>query len=579
MTGFLRILPLIVVALLFLSICGNKAAADPVHPLAPPDTSSPRATLSTFLNTVNEAVAAYKAGDEDQAVSLAERASRCLNLEEEPPALHYVVGLTSALYLKEVLDRIEIPPYEEIPDAEAIRKGKLKGWTIPYTEITIASVHSEASGPRFLFSAETVKKAQAFYDKVKQLPYRPDSGHGALIAELETSGSLILGHKFLNRLPGWAKTEIYGEAVWQWLGLILYSFVYAVVVLLVYKWSGKAEGDRTKTTGWAAAHALRGLILPLAFIIFASFGLWFLVYGLRFLNLDAYVPIAFAFLVISYAGWIWLIGAVLNRLADILAAVGGFARGGLDDQVIRLGFTLLTMIVLGVMAVDLGARLGLPTYSLVTGLGIGGIAVALAGREALSNIIGTVMIILDRPFRLGDYIDLQDGERGAVAEVGLRSTRIRTRDDILVSIPNSVIANSKMINESAPVARSRIRIKVGVGYDSDLTQVEHVLLDVAEKNERVLSEPSPRIRFRSFGDSSLEFELLCWIALPAQRGRTTHELNWAIKEEFERRSIEIPFPQRDIHIRSEKSIVDPDSFRQYSRSPQSALTEGKEEPE
>ena len=221
-----------------------------------------------------------------------------------------------------------------------------------------------------------------------------------------------------------------------------------------------------------------------------------------------------------------------------------------DDQLIRLGFDVVTAIVVGVMMVSLGARLGLPTYSLITGLGIGGLAVALAGREALSNIIGTVMIILDRPFKLGDYINLTGSERGEVVRVGLRSTRIRTRDDILISIPNSVIANAKMVNESAPLSMSRIRIKLGVAYGSDLRKVEHILLTVAQRNETVLPEPAPRVRFRSFGDSSLEFDLLCWIDLPEQRGRTIHELNWAVKEEFEKEGIEIPFPQRDVHIRT-----------------------------
>ncbi|MCL4552776.1 MAG: mechanosensitive ion channel, partial [Candidatus Marsarchaeota archaeon] len=105
-------------------------------------------------------------------------------------------------------------------------------------------------------------------------------------------------------------------------------------------------------------------------------------------------------------------------------------------------------------------------------------------------IIGTIMIVLDRPFKLGDYINLADGERGEVAEVGLRSTRIRTRDDILISIPNSVIANAKMINESAPISMSRIRIKVGVAYGSDLKRVEEILLTIAEQNETVSPENS-----------------------------------------------------------------------------------------
>jgi MscS family membrane protein len=204
------------------------------------------------------------------------------------------------------------------------------------------------------------------------------------------------------------------------------------------------------------------------------------------------------------------------------------------------------------IALDLGARLGLPTYSLVTGLGIGGLAVALAGREALSNIIGTIMIILDRPFKLGDYILLSDGERGKVTQVGLRSTRIRTRDDILISIPNSVIANAKMINESAPISMSRIRIKVGIAYGSDVEKAEHLLVSIAKKNATVLPDPVPRVRFRSFGDSTLNLELLCWIDLPQQRGRTIHELNKAINKVFQDQGIQIPFPQRDVYLHMDK---------------------------
>lgn len=240
-----------------------------------------------------------------------------------------------------------------------------------------------------------------------------------------------------------------------------------------------------------------------------------MVYGLRFLNVDVYLPIAIGVLLISYGGRIWLIGALLNRIAAIFVFVDGIARGGVDDQVVHLGFTAITVIIISLMIINLGARLGLPTYSLITGLGIGGLAVALAGREALSNVIGTIMIILDRPFKLGDYIVLSGGERGEVTELGLRSTRIRTRDDVLISIPNSVIANAKMINESAPV-------------------------------------PMSRIRFRSFGDSALDLELLCWIDPPELKGRAVHELSWAIHEDFQKQGIEMPFPQRDVHIRTDK---------------------------
>ncbi len=538
--------------LLFLCICGSAGqAAQDVRPLAPPDTSSPRATLKTFLDNTNNALQAYRTGHKQEATTLAQRAARCLNLEKEPQALRYVMGFYSCLYLKEILDRIEIPAEDEIPDAKTVRAENISSWVIPYTEITIGLVKDGSSVDRFLFTSDTVRNAEHYYEKVKNLPYRPDTGGGALLEQFRTSGSLIVSKRLVDSFPGWAKAEIDGQAVWQWVGLVLYFLVGLGGIFLIYRWSARSLAILERKLGSSLQHTVGGLILPIMFICFAAIGLWFIVSGLRFLNTEVYLPIAFFFLVVSYLGWIWLIGAVFNRISGIVVSVGGFVPEGMDAQLIRLGFQIVTVVIVGLMTINLGARLGLPTYSLITGLGIGGIAVALAGREALSNIIGTFMIILDRPFKLGDYIVL-DGERGEVAQVGIRSTRIRTRDDILISIPNATIANAKMINESAPVSMSRIRIKLGIAYDSDLKKVERVLLGIAEQNKAVLPDPAPRVRFRSFGDSALELELLCWIDEPRLKGRAVHELSWAIKEKFQKEGIGIPFPQRDVHISTDK---------------------------
>ena len=143
-------------------------------------------------------------------------------------------------------------------------------------------------------------------------------------------------------------------------------------------------------------------------------------YGLRFFNVDVYLPIAFAFLSVLYIGILWLIGSILNRIAAAVIAMGGFIRGSIDTQLIRFSFQLLTFFIIGLTLLSLGASLGIPTYSMVTGLGIGGIAIALAGQQALSNLIGTVIILLDRPFKIGDYIVLGNGIQGSVSEIGLR---------------------------------------------------------------------------------------------------------------------------------------------------------------
>ncbi len=181
--------------------------------------------------------------------------------------------------------------------------------------------------------------------------------------------------------------------------------------------------------------------------------------------------------------------------------------------------------------------------------GIIGIAVGFAAKDTLANLFAGVFILADAPYKVGDFINLE-GQRGKVIKIGLRSTRILTRDDIEITIPNSTIANSKIINESGgPSTKHRVRIPIGVAYGSDIDRVRSVLQEVAENNENVCRTPEPRVRFRSFGNSSLDFEILCWIEDPATRGLTLDSLNTSIYKALAKAGIEIPFPQRDLHIK------------------------------
>jgi small-conductance mechanosensitive channel len=187
---------------------------------------------------------------------------------------------------------------------------------------------------------------------------------------------------------------------------------------------------------------------------------------------------------------------------------------------------------------------------LVASAGIVGLALSFAAQDTLSNLFAGVAIMTDRPYVLGDYIILDSGERGAVTHIGLRSTRLLTRDDVEVSIPNSVMGAAKIVNEASGVPRRyRIRIKVGTAYGSDIDHVMQVLLDIGKGHPKVRERPEPRVRFRAFGDSSLDFELLCWIERPADRGLVTHEINCEVYRRFAEEGIAIPFPQRDLYIK------------------------------
>lgn len=183
--------------------------------------------------------------------------------------------------------------------------------------------------------------------------------------------------------------------------------------------------------------------------------------------------------------------------------------------------------------------------------GIVGIAIGFASKDTLANLFSGVFILADAPYKIGDYIVLDSGERGEVTDIGIRSTRILTRDDVEVTIPNAIMGNTRIINESGgPDTKYRIRLKIGVAYGSDIDQVRTTLMKIALGNTDVCEDPEPRVRFRSFGNSSLDFELLSWVDEPVLRGRVLDELNTEVYQRFQENNIEIPYAQQDIYIKS-----------------------------
>jgi small-conductance mechanosensitive channel len=187
---------------------------------------------------------------------------------------------------------------------------------------------------------------------------------------------------------------------------------------------------------------------------------------------------------------------------------------------------------------------------LVASAGIVGLALSFAAQDTLGNLFAGVAILVDQPYRIDDYIVLDSGERGRVTHIGLRSTRLLTRDDEEISIPNGIMGRAKIVNESGgPHVKYRLRVPIGVAYGSDIDQVMACLLKISAEHPNVCRDPEPRIRLRTFGQSSIDFELLVWIAEPALRGLVLHEMNCEIYRSFAREGITIPFPQRDVYIR------------------------------
>lgn len=202
---------------------------------------------------------------------------------------------------------------------------------------------------------------------------------------------------------------------------------------------------------------------------------------------------------------------------------------------------------------------GIDPTAWLASAGVIGIAVGFAARDTLANLFSGIFIVVDAPYKIGDFVVLDTGERGEITHVGLRSTRMLTRDDVEVTVPNAIIANAKIINESGgPWEKYRIRIPVGVAYGSDVDQVARVLEEEARGHDEILDDPAPRVRMRAFGPSSLDFELLGWVDKPFQRGRCIDSLLKNIYKRFQAEEIRIPFPQRDVHLHQVETADDSD---------------------
>lgn len=236
----------------------------------------------------------------------------------------------------------------------------------------------------------------------------------------------------------------------------------------------------------------------------------------------------------------------LSRLADRVT--------WLETRTLPLFDNLSKIFVFGVAVYCFLTVWSLDLSAWLASVGIMGIAVGFAAKDTLANLFGGLFVIIDAPYKIGDFINLDSGERGRVVKIGLRSTRLMTRDDVEITLPNAHIASAKVVNESGgPYEKTRVVITVGVAYGSDIDRVREVLMAAAESVEHVVHDPGPRVRFVEMGDSALIFRVQGWIDEPAFRGDCIDGLNTAIYKALGEASIEIPFPQRVVHRASSNS--------------------------
>lgn len=219
-----------------------------------------------------------------------------------------------------------------------------------------------------------------------------------------------------------------------------------------------------------------------------------------------------------------------------------------DERVVRLlDLTAVYVIWIGGILVSL-RELGIQVTAFLASLGIAGLAVALAAKTILSNVLTGVTLTADRNFRVGDRIEI--GEYvGDVLEINLHKTVIRTRDNEIVMIPNDVLGRKVIVNHMLPEQRTRTEMTIGVAYGTDIHRATAILKNIVEATDRVLPEPEPEVNVKAFGDSAVALQVLVWIDGPrGKRAVRDHVYRRALAR-FEEEGIEIPFPQRVVHLK------------------------------
>jgi len=341
--------------------------------------------------------------------------------------------------------------------------------------------------------------------------------------------------------------NLLGEHAWlRVLAVLLLGFIVALIIdrLLIRLLRRLSRTTRSSLDDQ--------LVALLSAPLFQSIVLLTIAMAANLLELGESLANSLIALLQSYAVLIWSLflvrfaRSVLRRMAQHPTR---FAL--LRNQTLPLFENIAIILVLGLAVYLIFSAWHIDMTAWLASAGIIGIAVGFAAKDTLSNLFSGVFILADAPYKIGDYIVLDSGERGEVTHIGIRSTRLLTRDDIEVTIPNAIMGNTKILNESGgPYTKFRIRVKVGVAYGSDIDQVRKVLMAIAEAEQEVCAEPAPRVRFRAFGGSSLDFELLCWVEEPVLRGRIIDALNSAIYKRFIAEGIEIPYSKHDLYIKT-----------------------------
>jgi len=474
-------------------------------PIRPVRTDSPRQTLRTFLRLRDDLELTLQEYRDDKTHVLhgrmeviADQLVALLDLSLVPSTSRREVGIDTVGYLLDILGRIELPDLDSVPNEDASTdEAALTQWRIPRTPIRIVGI---AEGPRegeFLFSGRTVRAAPRFYRGVERRPLRSSLEIKSWSRTIPQITGPMVPAGVLDAIPNSLKRLWLNTPRWKVFVALVLTVLSAFAVISLHRVISRRESSNR------LGFLLRRALTPIAILVVVQALDYIIEFQINVSGVFSAIVDA-STTVMLYVATVWLFWLVVLAIFERIILSRHLPETSFDRELWRVGARSLG-IAGSIIIVGAGAQeLGLPLYSVVAGLGIGGLAVALAVRPTLENLIGGIILYLDQPVRVGDFCSFGD-KTGTIEAIGVRSTKLRALDRTLVTVPNAALADMQLINW-AKCDQMLITTTIGLRYETDPDQLRYVLVKFREMLHAhpKIDGATVRVRFAGYGASSLD---------------------------------------------------------------------------
>lgn len=497
------------------------------NPISPPDTTSPRATLESFLFVMREVSrlwsdvrGEYENGkrlfltDDQQDTlvmiqALLEKAAQTLDLDSIPVTSRERAGIELVLQLQEILDRIPMPDISDIPGEPAGRFMPISNttdlpiqWTLPSTSLSIIRQETGELRGHYLFSEASVNRIPEDYAVVRTLPLETDRGEDLFEYYIYTPGNLIAPrwYEIVKSGPNWLHYQFADQAYWQWLALFFLIGLYSSSIGIYIRWQ---RGRKVLNNGHS--RIVRSVINS-AILIGSTAIFRYLCEDHINITGTPVILIGSVTTAIIWSATSWLVYQILQLVYVWFIQGPSSAQEGLDASLLRTGFQVISLAI-ALIVLGYGAtQIGIPIYGVIAGLGVGGLAIALAAQPTIENLIGGIILYADRMVRVGEFCEFDDLS-GTIESIGIRSTRIRSRDRTLITIANADLAKRKIINFSQR-DNFQFEHKFGLRYETKPTALKNILKDIDNymNAQSYILHDTIRVRLIGFDDFAVTIE-------------------------------------------------------------------------